>query len=129
MHSSHVPFTRILVSEPKRLAIVNHHFHMPRTKAVFDHVFAVSAKAGEDDAGYDPTCFYVENALPPDVLKAGMEREAESLPKFYVGGELRMATPTLNALHDWVFRENTAYATRRLIEDREKVDSMTLNTY
>ena len=39
-----------------------------------------------------------------------------------------MATPTLNALHDWVFRENMAYATRRLIEDREKVDYMTLNT-
>ena len=85
MHSSHVPFTRILVSEPKRLAIVNNHFHMPRTKAVFDHVFDVSAKAGEDNAGYDLRYFYVENALPPDVLKAGMEREAESLPKFMLG--------------------------------------------
>ena len=124
-------FARIVHTEIlglRRLAIINNSFHLPRTKAVFDHVFAVSEKQGKS-AGYHLTYFEVPNALSPDVLKARLEREAKSLSKFDVGGEWRKKTPTLIDLHKWVFMENTAYASKRLLEKKEKVDANALKSY
>lgn len=63
------------------------------------------------------------------MLKVRLERESKSLPKFDVGGEWRKATPTLPKLHDWVFQENTAYASKRLLEEKEAVDPKILNSY
>ena len=37
----------------RRLAIVNNHFHMERTRYVFGHVFRLPPREGEPDAAYE----------------------------------------------------------------------------
>lgn len=49
-------FTRLLHTEVRglrRLAVINNHFHMPRTRAVFEHVFSVPPAKGEPRAQYE----------------------------------------------------------------------------
>ena len=98
-------FTRVLhtdVRALRRLAIVNNHFHMARTKAVFEHVFRVPQREGELDTTYELDFVEVEDRLPEDVRDARSRKEAASIPKFAVGGPWQEVTPTLRELHDWV---------------------------
>ena len=39
------------------------------------------------------------------------------------------ATPTLRDMHNWVHQENTAYATKRLLEERKPLDPALLKSY
>ena len=125
-------FARVLHTDVRsltRLAIVNNRFHMPRTRAVFGHVFSLPPHEGDPAAAYELEWVEVDDRLPPDVLSARLEKEAAALPKFAPGGPWQRATPTLRALHDWVHMENSAYATARLKEERKPLDPALLKSY
>ena len=57
------------------------------------------------------------------------EKERAALPRFLPGGAWQAATPHLRALHDWLYQENTAYATKRLREERKPIDPALLKSY
>lgn len=109
--------------------MINNHFHMPRTRAVFGHVFAVPPREGEPDTTYTLDFVEVEDRLPKDVQEARMAKEAVAVPKFSRGGPWQRATPTLRELHEWVHQENTAYAAKRLLEERQPIDPELLKSY
>ena len=58
-----------------------------------------------------------------------LAKEATATPKFAEGGAWREATPTLQEMHDWVHQENTAYASKRLLEARKPIDPALLKSY
>ena len=64
-------FARLLhtdvVPHVRRLAIVTNTWHMPRVRAVFDHIFALPATEGAAKPGYALTYVEVGDALPADV--------------------------------------------------------------
>lgn len=125
-------FARVLHTETRglrRLAVVNNRFHMPRAQAVFDHVFRVPPTASEPDAAYELDYVSVDDRLADDVLEIRRQKEAAALPRFAPGGVWRRATPTLRAMHDWLYQENTAYATKRLLEERKPLDPALLKSY
>jgi hypothetical protein len=66
-------------------------------------------------------------SLPHSCMPLIQERLA--LPKFAGGGPWQAATPDLRALHDWLFQENTAYATKRLGQERPPLDPALLKSY
>ena len=125
-------FTRVLHTDVRglrKLVVINNRFHMPRTRAVFGHVFRVPSREGQPDARYELEYVEVEDRLPKDVLEARLHKEALATPKFAPGGPWRAATPTLRDLHDWVHMENTAYASVRLGEERKPIDPELLKSY
>ena len=71
----------------------------------------------------------VEDRLEPAILETRLAKEAASLPRFAAGGPWREATPTLRELHDWVHMENTAYASKRLLQERKPLDPELLKSY
>mmetsp|Transcript_26119 Transcript_26119/g.40879 ORF Transcript_26119/g.40879 Transcript_26119/m.40879 type:complete len:190 (-) Transcript_26119:42-611(-) len=123
-------FTRVIhcdVLGLKRLAVINSGWHMPRTQAVFGHVFGVEPFRWA--GGYTIEWIEVDSGLDPEVLKLRLEKEAKSLPKFEKGGPWQLSTPTLEKLHLWVHQENTAYATKRMLEDRAPIDPLLARSY
>lgn len=126
-------FTRLLHTDPRglrTLAVVNNRFHMPRTRAVFGHVFRVPPTSeSEPEAAYELEYYEVEDHLPADVLQARLRKEAKSTPVFAEGGSWRAQTRTLRELAGWLWRENTAYATKRLLEERLPPDPEVLKSY
>lgn len=113
----------------RRLVVINNHFHMPRTRAVFGHVFRVPPRDGEPDAAYELDFVEVEDRLPREVLEVRLQKEEVAVPKFAAGGPWQEATPTLRELHDWVHQENTAYASKRLLRERPPLDAALLKSY
>ena len=71
----------------------------------------------------------MDDRLERDVLEARLQKERLSLPRFQEGGVWQGATPTLRAMHEWLFMENTAYATKRLLEERKAIDPELLKSY
>lgn len=125
-------FTRVLHTELRglrKLAVVNNAFHMPRTRHVFEHVFRVPPRAGEPASSYQLFFVEVEDRMEPEPLRARLEKEALAAPRFAPGSEWARATATLRELHQWVHYENTAYAARRLLEDRAPLDPELLKSY
>lgn len=101
----------------RRIAVVNNEWHMPRTQAVFRHVFSVCSSSAS--SSYELRFFSVPQELPPDVLRARPQKESATLPKFAAGGEWQHDTATLHLLQRWLFSENMAYASSRLLVERE----------
>ena len=76
-------FARVLHTETRglrRLAVINNHFHMPRTRAVFSHVFAVPPREGQPASAYELDFVEVEDRLPKDILEARLQKEASATP-------------------------------------------------
>ena len=118
-------FARVMHTETRglrRLAIINNNFHMPRTRAVFEHVFRVPPRAGDPSTAYELEFIAVEDRIAADVLEVRLQKEASALPRFATGGPWQLATPTLRRMHEWLYQENTAYATKRLLEARKPLD-------
>lgn len=99
-------FARCMHCEPRalqRLLVITSEFHMPRTRAIFDWVFSLSA-----------TQFTLKYRATPDVglaadaLAARVEKEAASMLRVR---ELRERIQTLEQLHEFVFTEHEVYAT------------------
>eukprot|EP00322_Chrysochromulina_rotalis_P007300 CAMPEP_0115841312 /NCGR_PEP_ID=MMETSP0287-20121206/7224_1 /TAXON_ID=412157 /ORGANISM="Chrysochromulina rotalis, Strain UIO044" /LENGTH=271 /DNA_ID=CAMNT_0003294955 /DNA_START=92 /DNA_END=907 /DNA_ORIENTATION=- len=125
-------FARVLHTDVRglrKLAVVNNHFHIERTRAVFGHVFRVPPLDGQPDAAYEIDFVEVEDRLAQDVLEIRKKKELAAVPKFARGGPWQEATPTLRELHDWVHQENTAYASRRLLTERQPLDPELLKSY
>ncbi len=113
----------------RRLAVVNNRFHMPRTRAVFEHVFSLPPRAGEPAAAYELQFVEVDDRLDAGALVARLAKEVASTPRFAAGSEWRQRTATLRDLHEWVHYENTAYASIRLLEERRPIDPELLKSY
>mmetsp|Transcript_18572 Transcript_18572/g.42599 ORF Transcript_18572/g.42599 Transcript_18572/m.42599 type:complete len:103 (+) Transcript_18572:1547-1855(+) len=71
----------------------------------------------------------VEDRLPSDVLQLRQEKEASALPRFLPFGPWQKATPSLRDMHEWLNQENTAYAAKRLLEQRKPLDPSLLKSY
>jgi uncharacterized SAM-binding protein YcdF (DUF218 family) len=124
-------FTRVLHTDVlglKRLAVINNKWHIPRTKAVFRHVFGVPSASGQPST-YHLDFFEVAHHLPPAILSARLQKEETATPKFSEGGDWRKQTSTLQALHRWVNQDNTAYAAKRLLVERKPLDPELLKSY
>ena len=113
----------------RKLAVINNHFHMPRARAVFEHVFRVPPKAGEPETAYELEYVSVDDRLSAEVLEVRRQKEETALPRFAPGGPWQRATPTLRQMHDWLYQENTAYATKRLLEVRKPLDPELMKSY
>ena len=99
------------------------------TRAVFEHVFRVPPRAGEPSTAYELEFVTVEDRLTADALEVRLQKEAVALPRFAPGGPWQQATPTMRHMHDWLYQENTAYATKRLLEERKPIDPALLKSY
>ena len=120
-------FARTMHCDPlqlQRVVVVNNAWHMPRTKAVFSFVFSLPGATT-----YDVHFEEVEDALPPDVLAARLAREAKATPKFSKGSDWQLSIRSMRDLHEWLFLENTAYATKRLTKTRKPIDADALKSY
>jgi len=116
----------------RRLVIINSEFHMPRTKAVFGHVYRLPASTswwGSTDSAYQLKFVSTANHLPEEVLKQRLAKERLSLPRFSPQSPWQDSTPTLRELHRWLYAENTAYATKRLLLERKPLDPALLKSY
>ncbi len=63
------------------------------------------------------------------MLAVRLQKEEVSLPRFLPGGPWQRATRTLRDMHRWVNHENTAYAVKRLLEERKPLDPALLKSY
>ena len=122
-------FARVIhadVLDLSKLVVINNHFHMPRTRAVFDFVFSFPSPSGRR---YSLQYVAVDDRLPPDVLEARLAKEAKALPFFASGGGWRAGITSLPMLHRWLFEENQAYASARLARVRETMDPKLAQSY
>ena len=110
----------------RSLLVVNNAFHLPRTRAIFDHVFSLPAAPGAAAPDYALTYAEAPNALPPDVEAARVQREAKSLAA-YAKTAARVAT--LADMHDFLFFDHGAYATKRLLDPPKPLDAAALKSY
>lgn len=125
-------FARVLHTDVRglrNLAVINNHFHMLRTRNVFSHVFEVPPREGQPPSAYTLEFIEVDDRLAADVLEARLAKEAKAAPRFAPGEAWQTSTPTLRELHDWVHMENSAYASSRLLQEREPIDPELLKSY
>ncbi len=102
-------FARVIHTDPRRLRrllVVTSEFHMPRTRAIFDWLFALTPSFGYElvydavsDAGIDTTAASVRQA-----------KEARSLEGFR---RTSSAISTLADAHRWLFTSHNAYSAVR----------------
>lgn len=104
----------------RRLCVVTSDFHVARTKAIFDWIFA--------DADYDIT--YVETpplGLSPDAVAARRDREAKSIANV---NRLAVAYPTLRDVHTYLTTQHDLYAAHRLAaHDIGPIDALSMASY
>ena len=110
----------------RRLCVANNRFHMPRTRAIFDHVFGLPARRGDAPPDYVLTYVEAPNALAPDVEVARVDREAKSLAAYR---KTATAIHSLAELHHFLFFDHGAYATKRLLEKPRPLDAAALRSY
>ena len=128
-------YTRVLHADVlnfQRIAVINNNWHMQRTRHVFKHVFSIPGSGrGLRASSTSITFIEVASGLDPDVQQQRLEREEKSIPKFAPGSAWQHATPTLEALHLWLHRENMAYSVRRLAESesRAPIDATLARSY
>lgn len=100
-------FARIQHTEPlqlRHLHIITSEFHLPRTEAIFNWIFALSPPA----TPYRLSFAAVPNVgLPAAVLQARRDREQASLARL---SALQSRLPTLATVHRWLYTEHGAYA-------------------
>eukprot|EP00927_Polykrikos_kofoidii_P083017 TRINITY_DN8404_c0_g1_i2.p1 TRINITY_DN8404_c0_g1~~TRINITY_DN8404_c0_g1_i2.p1 ORF type:complete len:268 (-),score=57.94 TRINITY_DN8404_c0_g1_i2:51-854(-) len=109
----------------RRIIVVNNEFHMPRTKAIFEKVFSLAPMPS-----FGAYCLeFVEvpnDGVEGEVLQSRKDREAKSTVSF----KKNTATMgTMREMHSFVFSQHMAYASARLVKDREPVDPKALQTY
>jgi len=139
-----------------RAIIVTNDWHMPRTKAMFSHVFSLPGDAscnnvdqnGQEgstswtnfffrtlakscssrlDARMDISYQSVASGLDNSLLTARKEREAKSLLTFR---SLAMGISDMRAMHTHMFTRHNAYATKRLTQrTHERLDPEVLKSY
>lgn len=100
-------FARLLHVDPlgfRNLRIVTSTFHMPRTQAVFEWIFSLSAPLGHYRLSFEAT---------PDVgldTSALAKRKIRELDSLCIVEQLRDHLTTLPDLHHWLYTQHQAYA-------------------
>lgn len=109
-------FCRTIHTEPtglRALEVYTNTFHMPRTTAIFDAVFALPS-AAKVPSGYSISYVDVGDAgMASEAMEGRYEREAASL----IGWRATLARKgfkTLGDLHAWLYSEHSAYAAGRV---------------
>ncbi|GFR42937.1 hypothetical protein Agub_g3814, partial [Astrephomene gubernaculifera] len=97
----------------RRLAVVTSDFHMPRTAALFDHMYGVAAR----EVYGDPKRFellYVASSdagvFEPEVLASRKSKEARSTQSWQLTAP---RLTSLAALHTWLHSTHLCYAVAR----------------
>eukprot|EP00048_Salpingoeca_helianthica_P002194 m.55320 g.55320 ORF g.55320 m.55320 type:complete len:251 (-) comp11962_c0_seq1:1925-2677(-) len=99
-------FTRLTLTDPRlwrRLTIITSLFHMPRTRAIFDAVFALDSPTPPYELHYVSV---PDEGLPAAALADRVAREARSLTSWQ-----QHRFSSLAELHTWLFRSHACYAT------------------
>lgn len=110
----------------RKLVVITNDWHMPRTRAIFDFVFALPQTTGAFGYGAtsalrgligssDPIITYISakaGVSDPHLLQVRVEKEAAALAQFREGPVLRVRS--FQELHSWLFTQHSAYATSRL---------------
>jgi len=105
-------FSRVIHVEPrlfKQLLIITSHFHMPRTKAIFQWIYSLS-QAGMDSPIYQLSFEAVPDVnddLDGTVIQARAEKEERGLERVFM---LQEKIRTLEDFHRWLFTRHGAYA-------------------
>jgi hypothetical protein len=116
-------FSRLLIAAPfglERLHVITSHFHLARTRAIFQWVFSLAPKNFNFLVSFEAA---PDEGLAPEVLKARQEREQHSLEKLQP--KLRALT-TLNEFQHWLYTEHNAYAVGH---SNETLSADELNSY
>jgi uncharacterized SAM-binding protein YcdF (DUF218 family) len=124
-------FTRLLHTETlglKRLAVITSHFHMPRVRAVFSHVFSIPSERDGRSPGYALEFVATDDEMPADVLAARNAKEALVLPRFAEGSAWRRMTPSMRELHVWMFSAHRAYSAKPRLNQTERQTLAPLNS-
>ena len=90
---------------------------MPRARVLFDHIFALPARADAPSPGYELT--YVEtadNLLSEVALSARRAKEAASVPRYAPCSPWARRLRDMRQFHAWMYHEHGAYAASRLTD-------------
>lgn len=116
-------FARIQQVEPlqiRRLHVITSEFHLPRTQAIFEWIFALPPLP----TPYRLTFEAVPNVgLADGALQARRDREQASLSQCL---NLQTRLTTLAAVHRWLYAEHGAYAIAR---SPHRLNTTALDTY
>eukprot|EP01064_Diplonema_japonicum_P018501 TRINITY_DN27193_c0_g1_i1.p1 TRINITY_DN27193_c0_g1~~TRINITY_DN27193_c0_g1_i1.p1 ORF type:complete len:270 (+),score=48.95 TRINITY_DN27193_c0_g1_i1:62-811(+) len=107
----------------RKLTVVNNHWHMPRTKAIFDWVFSLPPV---HTAAYSITYVEVADGLPDDILESRLEKESAALPGVT---KLSNTIHTLSQFHAFLFRAHGAYKSSRLLKERATINPSLAKSY
>lgn len=129
-------FTRAMLAEPlnlRNLIVVTSRFHMERTRAIFEWVFALDGAKFSIDY-----CVTEDSGLPPDELAGRVAKEQSGLETLTSKTIPRIST--LGQLASFIHIEHGAYNSRHVVEqlfpskkaasDRDMAaDAVVKNTY
>lgn len=113
-----------------KLVVLTNDWHMPRTRAIFSHVFGLPRRAGGHSAlkrKFELSFVAVDAGLAPDFLQARVAREAASLETFVQ--RTKALFGSMRELHDYVFEKHGAYASSRLLQERQVLSHSVLASY
>ena len=123
-------FARQCILEPMalhRLAIITNEFHMPRTKLIFDWVFALTSSSKARCEKFTRDYFTVSNqGMTDEQLIARIDKE--SLACDDVKGKILKLT-NLSQMAQFLFVEHGAYKAKHLHASRSQLDPVTASTY
>ena len=110
-------YVRLLHTDPRRLrrlALVTSDWHLPRVRAIAEHVFSLPFAADGADPGYELEYHGAASGLPDDVLRVRRAKEEAQRVRFEAGSAWRAAHRTMREFHAWLNTEHLAYAPARL---------------
>jgi len=122
-----------LPAQWQTLGIVTSDFHMPRSRAIFEAMFA-AAEVSLKQPGRFALHFYGasdEGIFPEEVLAARLEREAASLAAWR---RTAASFTDLATVHHWLHQEHMCYAIPRqdefgVVSGKEEVGAKAMGTY
>jgi uncharacterized SAM-binding protein YcdF (DUF218 family) len=126
-------FLRVVHVDPaglRRMVVVTNDWHMPRTQAIFSHVFALPAVAGGTRPNYDIEYRAALSGIAdPELLQVRKDKEAKALQAFVK--DVAPAFRSLQEMHTWIFSRHGAYHTARLqkVAEQSEVSAELLKTY
>lgn len=127
----------------RSLIVVTNDWHMPRTQAIFSHIFSLpltrtTAYTNDDDTNsktvsnkaaskYELKFESVASGLDEKVLELRTQREAASLQRYLE--KTQFMYRDLRELHEYIFRRHNAYATARHQIVQKPLDPELLKSY
>ncbi len=116
-------FARLQHIEPlqlRRLHIITSAFHLPRTQAIFDWIFALLPYQEPWQLTFEAV---PDVGISGDALQARRDREQASLEKFQI---LQTRFTTMAEVHRWLYTEHSAYA---MSQTPHRLNNAALRTY